>query len=52
MSPDQSRVIVGGKFQQLNNVTRMGIGALNPTTGASEPWSSNPIPAGSATTTP
>ncbi|MEO5877984.1 MAG: LamG domain-containing protein, partial [Streptosporangiaceae bacterium] len=44
LSPDASRVIVGGKFQVLNGAPKVGVGAVNATTGASAPWSSTPTP--------
>ena len=40
-SPDGSRVIVGGSFTTLNNVSAYGMGALNATTGATEAWAAN-----------
>ncbi|MCG2620554.1 PKD domain-containing protein [Arthrobacter sp. I2-34] len=41
---DGSRVVVGGRFQNLNGVRQIGIGAVDGTTGASQAWSSTPIP--------
>jgi hypothetical protein len=49
LSPDDTRVIVGGRFQQLNAQTHIGVGAVDTVTGASAPWSSTPIPAKSGT---
>ncbi|WP_344801810.1 PKD domain-containing protein [Microlunatus ginsengisoli] len=34
VSPDKSRIYVGGSFTQVNGVTKNRIAALNPTTGA------------------
>jgi len=44
LSPDQSRVIAGGRFQTLNGEEHVGIGALDPASGTSLPWASRPIP--------
>ncbi|WP_169951621.1 LamG-like jellyroll fold domain-containing protein [Microbispora sp. H11081] len=44
VAPDQSRVIVGGKFQNFNGEARVGVTAVDPITGASLPWSSRPTP--------
>jgi hypothetical protein len=49
LSPDNTRVIVGGRFQQLNAEPHVGVGAVDTVTGASAPWSSTPIPAKSGT---
>jgi hypothetical protein len=38
MSPDNSKVIVGGAFSTLSGVKYHGLGALHPTTGATLPW--------------
>jgi hypothetical protein len=43
-APDDSRIIIGGRFQSLDGKRHVGIGAVNGTTGATVPWSSNPIP--------
>jgi PKD repeat protein len=48
VSPDGTRVIVGGKFQSLNGATKVGVGAVDATTGATRPWSSTPTPARTA----
>jgi len=45
ISPSGTRVIIGGRFQKLNGQTRVGIGAVDAQTGATAPWSSNPVPA-------
>lgn len=38
-TPDGSKLVVGGQFQYLNtNALAEGMGALDPTTGASLPW--------------
>ncbi|GAA3945138.1 hypothetical protein GCM10023085_29080 [Actinomadura viridis] len=44
MAPGNARVLVGGRFQQLNATSKVGIGAIDATTGALAPWSSRPIP--------
>jgi hypothetical protein len=49
LSPDNTRVIVGGRFQKLNAQTHVGVGAVDTATGASAPWSSTPVPARSGT---
>ena len=38
MAPDQSRVIVGGSFEQLSGVAAYGMGAVDATTAAIRPW--------------
>lgn len=38
MSPDQTKVIVGGRFTTLNGVTQYGLGAIDANTGALAPW--------------
>ena len=39
-TPDGSKLVVGGQFQYLNTSSlAQGMGALDPTTGASLPWS-------------
>jgi PKD repeat protein len=44
VAPDQSRVVIGGQFATLDGDARTGLGAVNPTTGADQPWAStNPI---------
>jgi Concanavalin A-like lectin/glucanases superfamily/PKD domain len=42
-TPDGSRVVVGGRFQTLDGEPKVGIGAVDGTTGALAPWSSTPI---------
>ncbi|WP_242885802.1 hypothetical protein [Actinomadura litoris] len=44
MAPGNERVLIGGRFQQLNGAAHVGIGAVNTTSGASAAWSSRPIP--------
>lgn len=39
------RVIIGGRFQNLNHEDQIGVGAVDETTAASLPWSSTPTPA-------
>jgi hypothetical protein len=41
LSPDRSRVIVGGHFTTLNGVPAYGMGAVDSTTGATLPWAAN-----------
>ena len=44
LSPDGSRVVVGGQFDHINADARTGLGAVDATTGADEPWAaSNPV---------
>ncbi|HEX3815633.1 MAG TPA: PKD domain-containing protein [Mycobacteriales bacterium] len=43
MTPDNSRVIVGGSFTTLNGVSANGMGSLDATTGATEPWAANQV---------
>ncbi|WEK61997.1 MAG: PKD domain-containing protein [Candidatus Microbacterium colombiense] len=38
MSPDNSRVIIGGSFTQLNGATAYGMASLDTTAGAALPW--------------
>jgi hypothetical protein len=45
LSPDATRVIIGGRFQSLNSATHIGVGAVDATSGASVAWSSTPVPA-------
>jgi hypothetical protein len=44
VSPDQKRVVIGGRFQKLNGATHVGVGAVNATNGAIATWTSAPIP--------
>ncbi|MBE7189469.1 LamG-like jellyroll fold domain-containing protein, partial [Jatrophihabitans endophyticus] len=41
ISPDSSRVIVGGRFTTLTGVAASGLGAIDPTTGATYPFTIN-----------
>jgi trimeric autotransporter adhesin len=41
LSPDASRVIVGGHFTKLNGVAAYGMGSLSATTGATGAWAAN-----------
>jgi hypothetical protein len=43
LSPDASRVIVGGHFTTLNHVAAYGMGALSTATGATQPWAANAV---------
>ena len=38
MTPDQSKVVIGGSFQQLNGQTVDGLAAVDPTQGNLVPW--------------
>jgi hypothetical protein len=41
---DDSRVLVGGYFTQINGVTQNAIGSTNPVTGASDKWAATVVP--------
>ncbi len=41
LTPDHSRVIVGGRFTTLNGVAAVGMGSLDAVTGAVRPWAIN-----------
>lgn len=43
-APDNSRVIVGGRFQNMNGSPIVGIGAVDGNTGATQTWTSRPVP--------
>lgn len=43
MSPDQSKVIVGGSFLTLSDVTANGMGAVDPISGAVLPWAASQV---------
>ena len=43
MSPDQTRVFVGGRFQTISGTAAYGMGAIDATTGAVIPWSTNTV---------
>ncbi|WP_461170385.1 PKD domain-containing protein [Arthrobacter sp. Z1-15] len=49
-SADNSRVVLAGRFQTLNNSLQVGIGAVDGTSGASQLWTSTPIPQSQAGT--
>jgi PKD repeat protein len=38
MSSDKSKLVVGGRFTQLNGATQLGLGAVDKITGATLPW--------------
>ncbi|MFA7265731.1 MAG: LamG-like jellyroll fold domain-containing protein, partial [Candidatus Nanopelagicales bacterium] len=38
LTPDRSKLIVGGSFTSLNGNTALGLGAVDPATGATLPW--------------
>ncbi|AUZ88736.1 cell surface protein [Arthrobacter agilis] len=46
---DNSRIVLGGRFQELNGARTIGIGAVDGVSGASQAWSSTPIPAAAGT---
>jgi PKD repeat protein len=41
--PASGRVIVGGSFEHLNGVQQFGMGSLDGTTGAVQPWAANTV---------
>jgi hypothetical protein len=41
LSPDQSRVIVGGSFTAINGQAAFGMGSVDAVTGANLPWAAN-----------
>jgi hypothetical protein len=41
VTPDQSRVVVGGSFTSLNGLAASGMGSLDATTGSSLRWDAN-----------
>ncbi|HEY8718478.1 PKD domain-containing protein [Pengzhenrongella sp.] len=43
LSPDNSRLIVGGRFTTLNNVPALGSGAVSTSTGLVVPWAANAV---------
>jgi PKD repeat protein len=43
LSPDRTRLIVGGYFTTLAGVTATGMGSVSATTGASQPWAANTV---------
>jgi PKD repeat protein len=40
-TPDKSRLVLGGQFVKLAGATAVGMGSVDATTGASEPWAAN-----------
>jgi hypothetical protein len=44
MAPGDRRVIIGGKFQNLNGQSKVGVGAVDATSAAMDTWTSRPIP--------
>jgi Concanavalin A-like lectin/glucanases superfamily len=45
-APDGSQVLVGGYFQNLNGVSKIAAGAVDPAAGTTnEPWGANIVPA-------
>ena len=43
MSPDRSKVVIGGSFLTLSGVTANGMGAVDPISGAVLPWAANTV---------
>jgi len=43
MTPDQTKIVVGGQFTTLNGLAAYGMGALDPTTGEVLPWAANQL---------
>ncbi|QTE28895.1 LamG-like jellyroll fold domain-containing protein [Pengzhenrongella sicca] len=43
LSPDSSRLIVGGRFETLNGVAALGSGSVSASTGAVLPWAANKV---------
>ncbi len=43
LSPDGTKVIVGGHFTTLNGVAAYGMGAVSTATGATLPWAANTV---------
>jgi PKD repeat protein len=43
LTPDKTRLIVGGRFAVLGGATAIGMGSVNSTTGAAEPWAANTV---------
>ncbi len=44
VAPDDSVVLVGGYFTQINGVTQQSIASVDPTTGASDAWAATIVP--------
>ena len=43
LTPDNSKLIVGGSYTTLNGVTTYGLGAVDPATGATVPWTAGNV---------
>ncbi|MCK9899964.1 LamG domain-containing protein [Frankia sp. Cpl3] len=43
VTPDHSRVIVGGQFSRLSGTAAAGLGAVDATTGAALPWAASRV---------
>ena len=43
LTPDQSKVVIGGKFQNVDGQPAQGVTALDPTTGTLLPWAVNTV---------
>ena len=43
LSPDKSRLVLGGHFTTLGLLSRVGLGAVDPTSGSTLSWSSTPL---------
>ena len=43
LTPDQSKVVIGGKFQNVTGTPAQGVTALDPTSGAVLTWSVNTV---------
>ena len=43
LTPDKSKIVIGGGFQNVNGAPVQGVGALDPATGASVPWPVNQV---------
>ncbi len=43
LTPDQSKVVVGGPFTSINNQPAYGMGAVSAATGATLPWAANQL---------
>ncbi|TWE11816.1 PKD domain-containing protein [Rudaeicoccus suwonensis] len=41
ITPDQSKVVIGGQFSTLSGQSVYGMGAVDATTGAVQPWAAN-----------
>lgn len=43
LTPDKSKLVVGGSFTTLNGATAYGLGAVDPATGATVPWAATSL---------